>query len=93
MNRIMLVVMIVAAVWLHFSYCEWEACKHEAIVSESRADRVLYYHYDRAGHDYFLLSKSAASRADATLYGIWVPLLVLGACVAVIRLEFGSTGS
>lgn len=90
MNRIMLIVMVATALSLHCSFCEWDACKHEPIVSGSRSDRVLFYHYDRAGHDYYLLSKSAASYDDALLYGVWVPLLVMGACVVVFRLECGS---
>ncbi|HJN12215.1 MAG TPA: hypothetical protein QF564_26265 [Pirellulaceae bacterium] len=94
MNRLMLVVMIATAVCLHCTFCEWDLCKHEAIVSESRSGRVLFYHYDRAwNNDHYLLSKSTASRDDALLYGLGVPLLLFGAAMVVIRLEGGSTGS
>ena len=92
-NRIMLIVMVVTAVSLHFSFCEWDACQHEPIVPASRSGRVLFYHYDRAGHDYYVMSKSAASYDDALLYGVWVPLLVLGGCVVVYRMECGAAGS
>jgi hypothetical protein len=90
-NRIMLAVMIATAVSLHCAFCEWDLGKHEAIVSESRSGRVLYYHYDRAwDSDFYLLSKSTASRDDAMLYGLSVPLLLFGVAAVVIRLENGS---
>jgi hypothetical protein len=90
----MLVVMIATAVCLHFTFCEWDMCKHERIVSDSRCDRVLYYHYDRAwNNDLFLLSKSPDTREEAMLYGMGMPLVLLGIAAAVIHIERGSQSS
>jgi len=88
----MLVVMIATAVCLHCSFCEWELCEHEVVVSPSRFDRMLYYQYDRAWkNDLYLLSKPGGNRDKATLFGITVPALLIGGALVVLWLERAST--
>ncbi len=94
MNRIMLVVMVITALCLHCSFCQWDLCEHEPLAAGAHANRVLYYRYDRSWNsDFYLLSRGTASRDDAMLYGVGVPLLVCGAAVVVLRHESGSAGS
>ncbi len=87
MNRVLPILLIVAAAWFHFAYCEWQIRDHEKIASQHRTGRTIYYSYYRSGdYDVFLLSKTANSLEEAKLYGLLLPLVLVGAAAVIPKL-------
>lgn len=87
MNRIVPVLLVAAAVGLHFSYCEWEMCKHQRILDDDLSRRAISVHPDPDSFDVFLLAKSADEYNEAATYGLYVPVLFIIAAIVVARLE------
>jgi hypothetical protein len=87
MNRVLPIMLIAGAIFFHFAYCEWKICNHEKIANQSRMGRTIYYSYEKAGrYDVFLLSKTADSLEDAKLYGLLLPLALLGGALVIPKL-------
>jgi len=87
MNRVLPIVLLISAVGLHFTYCEWDIRTHEKIVSPDRAGRTIFYSYHRRDRsDVLLLSKTADTLEEAKLYGVLLPLALLAAAAVIPKL-------
>lgn len=88
MNRVVPIILIAAALFLHFSYCEWDFCDHEPIVSPSRMNRVIFCE-PSVSYDVYLLAKSPDGCDEAQLWGLLVPVLFFGGACVVAKFEGG----
>lgn len=94
MNRIVLFVMVVTSIGAHVTLCEWDVCKHEPIVPPSRGRRMIFYESrGPRSYDVYLLSRPGFDREEATLYGVYLPLMVLGAAVFFTQIGSRKSGA
>ena len=84
MNRIMAMILILTALALHFSYCEWRVVDNLNSVSSAEKEREIYFSYSRH-RSVFLLARSSGDLPDAKTYGVLLPGLLLGGALAALH--------
>ena len=96
MYRIVPVILIVAAICLHFAHCEWYYGENAKDVTSGQLDRAIYYRHrsstfhkcgDYLPRDLMLLVRSSVDKEDAKLYGVLVPVLLAGGGRAGVLLQ------
>ena len=102
MHRIVPVILIVAAVCLHFAFCEWYYGEDTKSVTSDQLQRTIYHRHrgstfrrrgDYLPRNVILLSKSSVDKEDAKLYGVLVPVLMAGAAGVVFYVTRDPGGS
>ncbi|MBN2294946.1 MAG: hypothetical protein JXM70_21135 [Pirellulales bacterium] len=85
MNKIVAVILIIAAVAAHFTFCEWYFPNELREVSQSDYERTIYFS-GSSGHrrrttfndNVFLLAKPTSNRDEALLWGVVLPAALAG---------------
>jgi hypothetical protein len=83
-NRIVPCILLAAAFYLHFSYCEWDIRGRNEQVPSEQHQRAIYFSYRPSGQ-LFLLSKSLEDKEDAQLYGLVFPVVFAVFAIGVLR--------
>ena len=80
MNRVLPIILVLAAVVLHFMYCEWEIrdSRTVGIPSASENARLIFYHHSRL-RNVTLYARPSEDKQVATIYGVLLPVLLLAA--------------
>jgi len=84
-NRILPLFLVIAAIGLHFLYCEWHYFDYPDKPSTEQNLRAIYYYYSGKHWRYSLLLMPRASetREDAQLYGVVLPGVLVGIAIVV----------
>ena len=76
------VVMVVVALTAHYHYCQWETYDEAAEMDAKGNESVILsttLHNNRRTSDWYVIrAKNGASTDEATLYGMGLPLVLVG---------------
>jgi hypothetical protein len=84
-NRILPLFLVIAAIGLHFLYCEWHYFRDSTEASTEQNLQAIYYYYSGPPnrHSLFLLPRPSETREDAQLFGVVLPGVLVGAAIVV----------
>jgi len=94
-NRILPLFLVVAAIGLHFLYCEWHYFDDSTQASTEQNLRAIYYYYSGEPwrHSLFLLPRPSETREDAQLYGVVLPGALVGIAIVVAHFRQKAGGA
>ena len=94
MNRILPLLLVIAAIGLHFLYCEWHYFDDPDKPSAEQNRRAVYYTYsgDPWRYSLLLMPRASETREDAQLYGVVLPGVLVGIAIVVAHFRHKAGG-